>query len=477
MSNPANRPLDAHHHQTASTNAHRETPPPLPRVIIVGGGLGGLLLAVILEQVGIPYTVFERSSEIKPLGAIMCLNSGILPVFEQLGLFEDLMRVSLPCHSMNIFQENMKKISEVKMEGYKNLVGYDFTVFARPELHHIFASRIPRGKLLFGKKVLSIKQNADGVIIRCSDNSSYQGDILVGADGAYSAVRQTLYKQLSRENKLPQCDEEQMSINYSIMVGTTNELDPEKYTHLKLTSTYYALILANKGSPLSWSTFTVPGNRICWSAQVQLDRDTSQNESFRNSEWGPETNEAFIKEVYHGATPYGHLGDLIDQTPKDKISRVFLEDKLFETWNSGRVVLIGDAAHKLLPSAGQGAVSAMQDAVILANCIYDLTALDTDSVAAALKDYRDQRYPHVKSQYDASKMNAKILLGQKWTERFMRNVIFNYLPRSIHSRNAIKDNTYRPQINFLPQCPNRGTGPVLPQKPSKRYTELTTVPI
>lgn len=86
----------------------------------------------------------------------------------------------------------------------------------------------------------------------------------------------------------------------------------------------------------------MPGNRICWSAQVQLDRDTSQNESFRNSEWGPETNEAFIKEVYHGATPYGLLGDLIDQTPKDKISRVFLEDKLFETWYSGRVVLIGD---------------------------------------------------------------------------------------------------------------------------------------
>lgn len=54
----------------------------------------------------------------------------------------------------------------------------------------------------------------------------------------------------------------------------------------------------------------------------------------------------------------------------------------------------------------------MQDAVILANCIYDLTALDTDSVTAALKDYHDQRYPHVKSQYDASKMNAKILLGQ-----------------------------------------------------------------
>lgn len=62
--------MDAHHHsRTSSINApHQTPPPPLPRVIIVGGGLGGLLLAIILEQVGIPYTVFERSSEIKPLG-------------------------------------------------------------------------------------------------------------------------------------------------------------------------------------------------------------------------------------------------------------------------------------------------------------------------------------------------------------------------------------------------------------------------
>lgn len=103
-------------------------------------------------------------------------------------------------------------------------VGYDFTVFARPELYHIFASRIPRGKILFGKKVLSTMHNSDGVMIRCSDNSSYQGDILVGADGAYSAVRQTLYKQLSRENKLPSCDEEQMSVRNFGKMSFSNEL-------------------------------------------------------------------------------------------------------------------------------------------------------------------------------------------------------------------------------------------------------------
>jgi len=49
-----------------------------------------------------------------------------------------------------------------------------------------------------------------------------------------------------------------------------------------------------------------------------------------------------IKEVYDFVTPFGRLGEFIDATPKDRISKVFLEEKLFETWYHGRTVLIGD---------------------------------------------------------------------------------------------------------------------------------------
>ncbi len=70
------------------------------------------------------------------------------------------------------------------------------------------------------------------------------------------------------------------------------------------------------------------------------------------------------------------------------------------------------AAHKLLPSNGQGAVCAMQDAVILANCIYDLTSVTPEGIAAALQDFKDQRYPHVVTQFEASVKQAKIILGQ-----------------------------------------------------------------
>lgn len=69
--------------------------------------------------------------------------------------------------------------------------------------------------------------------------------------------------------------------------------------------------------------------------------------AFRNTEWGPESNENMIKEIFDFPTPNGPLGQFIEKTPRERISRVFLEEKMFETWHHTRVILIGDAAHKV----------------------------------------------------------------------------------------------------------------------------------
>ncbi|KAG0031944.1 hypothetical protein BGZ82_006737 [Podila clonocystis] len=95
------------------------------------------------------------------------------------------------------------------------------------------------------------------------------------------------------------------------------------------------------------------------------------NDSFRNSSWGPEAADAMCKEVRHFRPPGGKDGkattmsDLID-TPKNSISKVMLEEKVFETWYSGRTVLLGDACRKLKSSGEAGAVMAIHDAVALA---------------------------------------------------------------------------------------------------------------
>ncbi|KAF9189622.1 hypothetical protein BGZ50_000650, partial [Haplosporangium sp. Z 11] len=128
-------------------------------------------------------------------------------------------------------------------------------------------------------------------------------------------------------------------------------------------------------------------------------------------------------------------------------------------------------AHKLLPSSGQGAVNAMQDAVILANCIYEMNDATPAAITEALKSFKDQRYQHCLSQYEASKTNAKISYGQKWWERLIRHIVFNYLPDSVQKKNIARDLSYRPQASFLPQVPNHGTSPASPQKPSQKYAE------
>ncbi|KAF9170400.1 hypothetical protein BGX20_009023 [Mortierella sp. AD010] len=442
-----------------------------PHVMIVGAGLAGLLLAILLDRINVPYEIYERSEEIRPLGGVMSLNANILPAFEQLGLLDDLKEVSLPSRDFNILTGNLEKIAVFEGDDETfEAIGYHIRLFSRPKLYSLLLSHVPAEKIHLKKKVTSIAHNKDGATIECSDGTTYRGDILVGADGAYSSVRQGLYKLLQGKGQLPESDTKGLSKCNICMVGTTNPLDPEKYPCLtNPTSLSYQII--GEGTPYTWSSMTVPNNQICWNAVMQLGSDVSESEKFRNSEWGPESNETMIKEVRDFRVPTGTLGDLIDATPKEDISRVFLEDKLFETWNDGRVVLIGDACHKLLPSSGQGAVNAMQDAVILANCIYELRSVAEDDVAEALRDFKEQRYPHVKDQYEASQMSAKLLYGQTFFEKILRKVVLNYMPKSIQRKSMTKDLAYRPQASFLPQASKRGTLNVLPQKPSKRYQE------
>jgi len=74
-----------------------------------------------------------------------------------------------------------------------------------------------------------------------------------------------------------------------------------------------------------------------------MNREESKEMMFRNTEWGSEANKQFIDEVREFPIKHGGvLGDLIDATPNDMISRVYIQEKLYETWNHCRTALIGD---------------------------------------------------------------------------------------------------------------------------------------
>ncbi|CAO3566512.1 unnamed protein product [Mortierella alpina] len=451
---------------TESTDPKR-----MPTVLISGAGLGGLMLGALLERINVPYHIFERAAKVKPLGAVMSLSANILPVFEQLGLLEELEKFSLPCPSHDLYDRNLQKLGSVHMKCEKDITGYESRIFARPKLHELMLKQIPPEKITMGKRILRAEEKEDHMLVHCADGSSYRGDILVGADGAYSGVRQSLYKYLNEHGILPKSDLEDLAIGYTCMVGVAEPEDVDKYPQLKEPHAY--LSSAVGGNRQIWSVNNVPGNQICWALIYQFKNVAESKEQlFRNSEWGPEANETMIKQFYDLPCPYGGvMGDLIDATPKELVSKVFVEEKMFKTWFYGRTVLIGDACHKMLPGGGQGAVNAMQDAVILANCLYDLVDVTPKGITAAFQDYYDQRFHHAKAMLENSQLMSRAMGGQNLLERLFRHILLNYIPEWVQQRSFEQKAEYRPQAAFLPPVQTRGTGHVLPLKPSRRYGE------
>ncbi|KAF9358726.1 hypothetical protein BGX26_001065 [Mortierella sp. AD094] len=432
-----------------------------PAVLIVGGGIGGLMLATLFERININYHIFERASELRSLGSAMTLGANILPVFEQLGLLSEIESIALPCPALDFYDGDINKLGSIELMGRKD-TGYENLLFARPKLYELLRKQVPESKISLNKKVLRSKEADGRVVIHCSDNTTYEGDILIGADGAYSGVRQNLYRQMDEEGILPKSDAENLSVGYVSMVGVSNPADPEKYPQLKDGRSHFSQVLGSDNR--NWTTVTIPNNQVCWALGIQLSESQAKAQQFRNSEWGPEANDAMIKEFQDLPCPWGgSMGEIIENTPKNLISKVFLEEKIFKTWFHGRTVLIGDACHKMLPGAGLGAVNAMHDAVILTNCINEMKDASVNSIKAAFQSYYDQRFNYSNEQFKNSSAMSRTMFGQTRSERFLRNIILNYLPTWVQRKDFAKTLSYRPQIAWLPLAENRGTVRVLPQ--------------
>ncbi|KAF9345399.1 hypothetical protein BGX26_003167 [Mortierella sp. AD094] len=446
--------------------------PEPPNVMIVGAGIGGLFLALLLERQKVPYMIYERTKEPKSIGSVMGLDAKIMPVFEQLGLLEELLSISLPSKGVHMLDPELNFMTGIQFTGYKEKTGYEPVMFPRPELHRLLESHVPREKIAYSKKVLSLEQNEHGVMLRMADGTTVHGDILVGADGTYSGVRQGMFKHLEKKGLLPASDKEELTMGHLCMVGTTNPVDPEKYPCVRDDRALFQRVIS-RGDPYTWHTVNMRDHRICWGVILQIESTVASRDAmFRNSDWGSEGDEGVMYGAYDKTTPVGGLvRDLVEATPKDEVSKIFLEEKLFETWYHGRTVLIGDACHKFLPSAGQGAVNAMQDAVILANCIYEMGEATPENITAAFKEYYDERYEPVKKMMAKSKFMALIMYGMTWKERLIRYIMFNWIPSSVKMKQFFKDTIYRPQASFLEYVENHGIGEVLPQKSSKRYAE------
>lgn len=113
-----------------------------------------------------------------------------------------------------------------------NSGGYYNRIISRPVLYDMLLRQIPQHKIFLSKRVLSMTQDDEKVTIQTSDNQKHEGDILVGADGAYSGVRQNLYRQMKQDGKLPASDVGDLPYSCTCLVGQTRPLDPKEFPEI-----------------------------------------------------------------------------------------------------------------------------------------------------------------------------------------------------------------------------------------------------
>lgn len=433
------------------------------------------MLAILLEKAGAHYEVYDRITEIKPLGSALSLGGNVAPLFQQIGIYDEFVKLGKKRYSIDNYNEDRQLAFSMDLRPLKEMGGYDGYIISRPALYDLLSRQVPAEKIHLGKRLLSMKQNEHGVQVQFADRSVVEGDILVGADGAYSGVRQSLYQNLKKEGKLPSSDDGSLPFSCVCLVGQTLPLDLEKFPELKDPHCHFRSVIAND-KPYSWSSLSTKGNIYCWGVIQYLNEESSKdNDSFRNSEWGPEAALTMCKEVRDFPLPGGvnndiTMGDLIDQTPPHLISKVMLEEKVFETWYSGRTVLIGDACHKIHPASGQGAVHAMQDALTLANWLSVLTSTTIEDAEKVFEEYKAERYPVVQAAYingrGLSNVSARDLKARitRFITRNMPGWLWRFvLKRMIESR---------PQVSFLPLIKDQGTVPAKYQPSLAKTLEI-----
>ncbi|KFH66267.1 hypothetical protein MVEG_08366 [Podila verticillata NRRL 6337] len=433
--------------------------PYFPKVLIAGAGIGGLTLGLLLQKANIDFAILEQKETIKPLGSV-ALGTGIAPLFQQLGIYDDFKKLGKPYTQLELFNEDLTPELVQDCSWIHEASTYQEYILRKADLSALLLSQLPQDKVHLNKRVLSFDFDDNNVIARCSDGSVLHGDILVGADGTHSVVRQHMYKILKAKGILPAADEAPLPYSSIALSGETEVLSTEEFPALKAQVSQFASVLGTENL-CTWNIASTAKNTIVWTVVRFLPQETST--SVESLEWSAEAAQAMCNEVRGFKVPGGKdgkvltLGDLIDRTPKGSIVKKPLEEKVFNTWYGARAVLIGDACHKLHPSGGVSTLNAITDAVTLANWIKTLPSSSLFSLHDALREYHSERHPLAREALDRSAL-YNTLVGKTVVSSTVRAVVKHVLPTWFWRRLVINNQlAVRPQVSFLPLVKEKGS--------------------
>ncbi len=333
------------------------------KVGIIGGGIGGVTLAAALSQRGIQTHLFERAAQFGEVGAGIQMTPNAVKVIKALGAGDALAKVGfLPEALVGRNWDSGEETFRIPLkQDCLRLYGAEFYHVHRADLHHLLAELITDANVTFSAECTGVTQDAGKAVAHFADGSTFEADLIVGADGVRSEVRHALFGAEEPHFTGNMC--------YRAVVPFDEMPDfvaPEASFWLGPKShvvTYYV----NGGKAVNIVAVSETANWVeeSWNARSTREELLADFEG-----WHPNIAKLFerVTEVYRWG--------LFDRDPMVK-------------WSKGRVTLLGDAAHPMLPFLSQGAAMAIEDGYVLAQALDALPG----RLDEALARYEVERLP------------------------------------------------------------------------------------
>jgi salicylate hydroxylase len=335
---------------------------PATRIVIIGAGVGGLTLALLLRRRGVVAEVVEQAPELREVGAAVALAGNATRVLRHLGLGEGLAQLSTePTELIYRDGRDGHRVAVHPVGGwYRRTFGAPFYGLHRVALQQLLGGTWGSEHLHLGCRVETLEERGGSIRVRCASGATFDADLVVGADGVHSQVRRWItggdepiysgasgFRGLVPVERLPDLSDPGA---LQFWMGPGAHL-----LHYSIAGGSLINFLAVVDGPGQW---TAP-------AWMEDAEPGAHLEAFAG--WHPAVTEMI------GAVPQSPRWGLFALPP-------------LQHWSRGAVVLLGDAAHAMLPHHGQGANQTIEDAAVL-----DAELDNADDIITALRRYEDRR--------------------------------------------------------------------------------------
>jgi salicylate hydroxylase len=354
------------------------------RVIVAGGGIGGLTTAVALRHQGIDALVLEQSAVLAEIGAGIQIAANAAIVLRELGLESKMRAVGVKPQSYDYRDLRTGKMLYQAPLGDEAAGRYGAPMhnIHRADLIQILFDAVPPEAKRLGARCVGVSQDKDGVEVRLQTGETLRADALVGCDGIHSVVRQHLR------------GEEAKHFANILMWRSLIPAERLEGVNLEERGNYWF------GPGRTLITYWVRPKNL-YSVLASVPAHEVQRES-----WDESGDTSEMLRSFEDAEPRARA--MLEECKTAFITGMYYRDPI-DSWTSGRITLLGDAAHPMVPFLAAGAGQSIEDAWTFARVL----SRRKDDVPGALLEYERRRLPRTTRIQAGARAAVKLMHEQE----------------------------------------------------------------